>query len=196
MLIRKLVTIAHVLWLLAVAPACAGDVFVITATFPSQGAAQTEAAVRGGWVLDTDVYPNLIANAFAVVRGPFQDVKAAGNQLKFLRSGGGYPGAYVKDAGTPRLPANVGSPGLRPQLLAALLGELSVEVSDQPGGGNPCEPQEPYQEVQVSYVDVTRAIDDKSDTVREGTERRSVEVGAFWVIKRTGEVFRMRQCFE
>ena len=196
MSIRKQITMAQVLWLLVVIPAYAGDFYVITATFPSQSAAQTEAAMRGGWVLDTDVYPNLSPNAFAVVRGPFRDAKAAGDQLTFLRSGGGYRGAYIKDAGTPRLAANVGSPGLRPQLLAALLGELLVEVKDEPGGRNPCEPQEPYQEVQISYVDITRGVDDKSGAVHESTERRNVEVGAFWVIKRTGEVDRMRQCSE
>ena len=40
---------------------------------------------------------------FAVVRGPFMDVKLASDELRFLRSGSGYLGAYIKDAGKPRL---------------------------------------------------------------------------------------------
>jgi len=184
------------LCLLSVAPVCAGDFYVITGAFPSQGAAQTEAALRGGWVLDTDVYPNLTPNTFAVVRGPFPVEADARKELKFLLSGSGYPGAYVKDAGKPRLGGNLGSAALRPQLLAALLGELSVEVTDHPGGGNPCEPQEPYQEVQISFVDLARSMDDKSNKVREEAKRKEVDVGAFRIIKRTGEIDRMRQCFE
>jgi len=189
-------TIVHVLWLLSVAPICAGDFYVITATFPSQGAAQTEAALHGGWVLDTDFYANLTPNTFSVVRGPFSGEVDARKELKFLLSGSGYRGAYVKDAGKPRLGGNLGSTALRPQLLAALLGELSVEVTDRPGGENPCEPQEPYQDVQISFVDVARTIDGSSDKVREEAHRREVEVGAFRIIKRTGEIDRMRQCFE
>jgi hypothetical protein len=189
-------TIACGLWLLAAVPGWAGDVFVVTATFPSQGAAQTEAAVRGGWVLDTDVYPNLGPGKFAVVRGPYPDGNIAVEQLRSLRSGGGYVGAYVKDAGKPRLPVDIGSPSLRPQLLAALLGELSIEVTDHPGGEHPCEPEEPYQAVRLSFVDLTRSVDDKPDSVRVEAERRDVEVGAFWIIRRTGEIDRMRQCYE
>ncbi len=190
------VSMVPLLWLLLTAPVYAGDIYVITATFPSQGAAQTEAALRGGWVLDTDFYPNLTPNTFAVVRGPFPDEKLAGNELKSLRSGGGYPGVYLKDAGKPRLGGNLGSASLRPQLLAALLGELSVEVTDRPGGENPCEPQEPYQEVQISFIDLTRTMDASSNTVREATQRRDVDAAAFWIIKRTGEIDRMRACFE
>jgi hypothetical protein len=193
---RQRTTIVHVLWLLSVAPVCAGDFYVVTATFPSQGVAQTEAALRGGWVLDTDFYSNLTPNTFAVVRGPFTDESVARKELRFLLSGGGYSGGYVKDAGKPRLGGNLGSAPLRPQLLAALLGELSVEVRDHPGGENPCEPQEPYQEVQISFVDLTRKLSDSSNKVQEGTTRRDVDVGAFRIIKRTGEIDRMRQCFE
>ena len=184
------------LWLLTVMPAWAGDVFVITATFPTQGAAQTEAALRGGWVLDTDVYPNLGPGKFAVVRGPYPDGKLAAEQLRVMRSGGGYGGAYVKDAGKPLLPVNIGSASLRPQLFAALLGELSIDVTEHPGGEHPCEPEEPYQDVQISFVDLTRPVDEKSGSVMVEAERRTVEVGAFWIIKRTGEIDRMRRCYE
>lgn len=59
-----------------------------------------------------------------------------------------------------------------------------------------CEPQEPYEEVAISFVDLTRALRGDSDTVQEGTTRREVDVGAFRIIKRTGEIDRMRQCFE
>ncbi len=196
MLKRQRVPIVQMLWLLSVAPVCAGDFYVVTAAFPSQGAAQTEAALRGGWVLDTDFYSNLTPNTFSVVRGPFTDETLARKELRFLLSGGDYSGAYVKDAGKPRLGGNLGSSSLRPQLLAALLGELSVDVKDHPGGGNPCEPPEAYQEVQISFVDLTRTVEDSSNKAREGTQRRVVDVGAFWIIKRTGEIDRMRQCFE
>jgi hypothetical protein len=196
MLKMKWVSMVQVLSVILLTPVCAGDFYVVTATFPSQGAAQTEAALRGGWVLDTDFYPNLTANTFAVVRGPFPVEQLARKELKFLLSGGGYSGAYVKDAGKPRLSGSLGSPSLRPQLLAALLGELSVEVTDHPGGENPCEPQEAYQDVQISFVDLTRKVSDGSDTSRVGTERRDVDVGAFRIIKRTGEIDRMRQCYE
>src|SRR5713226_4838181 len=145
----KRVTMVQVLWLLSVAPVCAGDFYVITATFPSQGAAQSEAALRGGWVLDTDFY---------------------------------------KHAGKPRLGGNLGSPALRPQLLVALLCELSVEVAEHAGGEDPCEPQEPYQEVRISFVDLSRTMDDGSSKAREEAKRRDVDVGAFRIIKRTGEI--------
>ena len=175
-------------------PALADNFFVITGTFQSQAAAQISAAETGGWVLDTDAYNALAPGLFAVVRGPFRSAKAAQSQLSFITSGGGYAGAYVKAGGSPRLPQALATGP--PAVLAAILGELLITVEEHPGASNPCEPQEPYESVSLSYMGVTRKHDAATDTYPPVAERVPIKMGTFSVIKRTGELDRMRACFE
>jgi hypothetical protein len=83
-----------------------------------------------------------------------------------------------------------------PNVLAALLGELSITATDMPGGGNPCEPQEPYQDVSISVMTLDRTYNEKTETDGVKPRRVNLDIGGFWVIKRTGEIERMRVCAE
>jgi hypothetical protein len=175
--------------------AYAGDFFVVTETAKSHRDARTRAAVEGGWVLDTDAYTGLAPGLFAVVRGPYGSKEVAEASLEELKGAKAYKSAYVKDAGSLRLgPAF--AKAVPPKVLAAMLGELSISVTDKRGGSNPCEPQEPYQDVTVSMVTVDRTYDDKTETEGFKPRRVELEIGGFWVIKRTGEIERMRVCAE
>jgi hypothetical protein len=194
-MIVRTVLIAAVVVLWWPEPALANDFFVITDTFKSQQDAQDRAAAVGGWALDTDAYSGLEPERFAVVRGPYASAQVATKSLEQLKKIKTYRSAYVKDAGTLRLPANL-TESVSPKVLAALLGELSITVKDMPGGGNPCEPDEPYQAVSVSVVTLDRT--GSRDSEKEGFKPRRVrlDIGAVRVIKRTGEISRMRLCAE
>jgi hypothetical protein len=191
----KFALLASMVVMSAVSSAHAGDFFVVTDSFKSQRDAQTRAADVGGWVLDTDAYSGLSPSLFAVVRGPYANREVAERRLKELKAIKTYKAAYVKDGGALRV-----APGLArsvsPKVLTALLGELSVEVTDRAGGSNPCEPQEPYQSVSVSVVTVDRTYDKEKGTDGFRPRRVDLDIGGFWVIKRTGEVERMRVCAE
>jgi hypothetical protein len=171
------------------------DFFVVTDTFKTQQDAQVRAASAGGWVLDTDAYSALGPNLFAVVRGPYSTREVAEQRLKELKANKAYKAAYVKDAGVLRLPPTLTN-AVPPKVLAALLGELSVMVTDRPGGANPCEPQEPYQDVSVSVVTLDRKYNETTETEGVTPRRLKLDLGGFWIIKRTGEVERMRVCAE
>jgi len=80
--------------------------------------------------------------------------------------------------------------------LFALLGELSIAVTPRSGGSNPCEPQEPYQQLSVSVVTLDRTYDEKTETDGTKPRRLELDIGGFWVITRTGEIERMRVCAE
>jgi len=177
------------------ARARAADFFVFTDTFKSQQDAQDRAALVGGWVLDTDTYSGLAPNLFAVVRGPYSTRQVADRRLKELKAIKTYKSAYVKEGGAVRI-APALAISVSPRVLAALLGELSVAVTDRPGATNPCEPQEPYQEVTLSVVTLDRTIDAKTDADGFKPRRVTLDIGSFRVIKRTGEVERMRICAE
>jgi len=166
------------------------DHFVITATEDSKDLAQKKAAEKGGWVLDTNLYAALTPNKFSVVRGPFARPGDAQQELKFLQSGKRYPGAYVKDAGEIRISALFGGKST-PTIAAALLGELHVTLTEQPGGGSPCEPQEPYVDVELSFMSLERNADGTGEAVL-----RKIDLGSLTIIKRTGEIEHMRVCWE
>lgn len=191
----KYALFATMIALSATGRAQAADFFVVTDTLKSQQDAQTRAASVGGWVLDTDAYTALAPGLFAVVRGPYSSRQMADQRLKELKVIKTYKTAYVKDAGTLRVPLTVAR-SVQPKVLAALLGELSVVVTDRPRGTNPCEPQEPYQEVSVSVVSLDRTANPKSDLEGFKARRVDLDIGGFWVIKRTGEIERMRLCAE
>jgi hypothetical protein len=173
------------LLVLSIAGTARADFFVVTDTSKSQRDAQVRAAAVGGWVLDTDAYSGLTPSMFAVVRGPYATQKIADKELKELKTIKTYKNAYVKDAGDLRV-APAFAKSVPPKVLTALLGELSVVVKDEPGGTNPCEPQEPYQDVSLSVV----------TTDGDKPRRVDLDVGGFWVIKRTGAIERMRACTE
>jgi hypothetical protein len=166
------------------------DHFVITATEDSKDLAQKQAAEKGGWVLDTNLYAALAPNKYSVVRGPFAKPGDAQQELKLLQSGQRYPGAYVKDAGKIRISALFGGKST-PAIAAALLGELHVTLNERPGGGNPCEPQEPYVDVQLSFMSPERTADGTGEAVR-----RKIDFGSLTIINRTGEIQHMRVCGE
>jgi len=191
----KLVLLASAIVISVAGRTKAADFFVVTDTLKSQQDAQARAALVGGWVLDTDAYTALAPGLFAVVRGPYSSRQVADQQLKELEAIKTYKTAYVKDAGTLRV-APAFARSVPPKVLAALLGELSVVVTDRPGGTNPCEPQEPYQDVAVSVVSLDRTAGLKTETQGLKPRRVNLDIGGLWVIKRTGEVQRMRLCAE
>src|SRR5262245_54468429 len=149
--------------LLATAPALAatGDLFIVLGMEETQSAAQAAAATSGAWVLDTDLYPKLPPNRFAIVQGPFTTGFAARAELAVLKSAG-VEGATVREAGECRLPIGLGNGKVPPSVFTALLGELTVEVEDRPGSTSPCEPQEPYQRVEVRMTGLSPAKGDKA----------------------------------
>ena len=173
---------------IVVSGAARADYFIITATEQSKELAQRTAAQKGGWVLDTNLYSALTPNRYAVVRGPFVKAADAREALTVLHKG--YPGAYMKDAGSIRITTLFGrnSP---PVIAAALLGELSVTLIEKGGGGNPCEPQEPYVDIQLSFVSVEPMGNGNTEPVR-----REIDFGSLTLINRTGEIQHMRVCLE
>ena len=183
-------------WLVAaalLAPATArADWFVVTGADADQHAAQARAATTGGWVLDTDVYPGLSPGWYATVRGPFRSQKDAERALGQVRRW--LPDAYAKDAGAPLVPMLGGN--LDGPVVAALLGELSVDVSRHPGARNPCEPQEPYRELTLTWAGIEPGVDPSTGARVMNPKRQVVPFGGFWVIESTGAIERMRVCLE
>jgi hypothetical protein len=194
--IRLMLFVCLIIFGIGLAQARAGDFYVVTGTFSSQEQAQDRAALTGGWVLGTDLYSKLAPGRFAVVRGPFRNLKEAQVEMTLLKKSGLLGATYVRDAGRPRLPSHIGSSAATPVIIAALLGELAVEVADEAGGTHPCEPQEPYQAVTISYVGVNRHWDAAAGEDKLEPTRKAIDLGGFWVIKRTGEIQRMRICAE
>ena len=180
---------------LALIPTTASaDWFVFTSAGKDQPSAQTAAARNGGWVLDTDFYPGLTGGLYAVVRGPFTNKTAAQTQLDAIKRW--HTDAYIKDAGSPLALPALGSPALDARLMAALLGELSVEVTRHRGAGNPCEPQEPYRAVTLSWTTVGRTYDPATGEIGRAAERQAIDIGGFWILESSGEIDRMRVCME
>jgi hypothetical protein len=147
-----------------------GPFFVIAATFRSKASAQAEARDRGGWVLRTDLYRSLTPGLFAVVHGPYERRADAEAVLEVVRRR--QPEAYVRTAGESILPLALGDPAL----LAALLGEVTTETAEGSPGA-PCAPDEPYTSI--------RMMGPGGDLL-----------GAFQVLRRTGEVRAVRPCAE
>lgn len=179
-----------------VEPVFADDFYVIIGTYKVQKEAQQAAATKGGWVLNTNFYNKLTPNLFAVVRGPFSTKKMADDQLAMLMESGKYRGSYVKNAETINIQVKTGNRAISPQMIAAILGEFRIDVIEHKGGSNPCEPQEPYKGLTFSYVTLARGYDEKKDKLSFNPQDIPIEVGAFWEIKSTGEIDRMRICAE
>ena len=177
-------------------PVFADDFYIIIGTYKLQKEAQQAAATKGGWVLNTNFYDRLTPNLFAVVRGPFTTKKLADHHLAILMKSGKYRGSYVKNAEMINIQVKIGNKALSPQMLAAILGELRIEVTEHKGSSNPCEPQEPYKGLSFSYVTIARGYDEKKEELLFSPQDVPIEVGAFWEIKSTGEINRMRVCAE
>ena len=176
--------------------ACADDFYVITATHKTQKEAQDAAALKGGWVLNTNFYTQLTPDLYAVVRGPYKTQAQADEKLAWLTDGGRYPGSYVKNPGKINIEIKLGDRTLSPQMLAALLGELRIDVSEHNGASHPCEPQAPYKQLSLSYVTIERYYDDAKNEVIFQPKDVELDVGAFREIDKTGEIQRMRICAE
>jgi|GEM_PF-6119972 len=191
------VIIAGVVALLSTA-VCPGDAhadwFVFTSAGKDQASAQATAATNGGWVLDTDFYPALTPGLYAVVRGPFAGKGQAQAQLDSLKQW--HKGAYLKDAAAPLALPALGSAALDARLMAALLGEMAVEVTRHKGADNPCEPQEPYRAVALSWTSIERVYDPASGDISIGASKQTIDMGGFWIIESTGAFSRMRVCME
>ncbi len=159
-------------------PSAEGPYFIYLGSFTSKGAAQAQARVLDGWVLRTDLYRGLTPGFFAVVRGPFrtrEDAEAALPRARAVQ-----PEALVRHAGPPALPPALGDAGL----LAAVLGDLTVAVSDSVATRNPCAPNEPHLTVLVGFA---------SELVPQRGDRPAA---GFWLLERTGEVVPIRVCGE
>lgn len=174
----------------------ADDFYVITGTFKTQSEAQQVAATKGGWVLNTNFYNQLTPGVFAVVRGPYRSKGEADTQLSELERFAIFAGSYVRNAGNINIEIKIGNKELSPQMLAALLGELRIDVSENAGGNGPCEPQEPYKAISLSYVTVERASDMKNGKVTDRPKDVKLDIGGLWQLKRSGAVDRMRICTE
>lgn len=183
-------------FILLPSPAFADDFYVITGTYRTQKEAQQIAANKGGWVLNTNFYSQLAPDLYVVARGPFRTKAEADKVLAVLMKGGRYPGSYVKNAGTITIEVKIGNKAISPQMIAALLGEIRIEVREDKGGEHPCEPQEPYKDLTLSHVTIERAFDEKKDQTIFKAQEVELEVGAFREIKRTGQIERMRVCAE
>lgn len=177
-------------------PAFADDFYIIIGTYKVQKEAQQAAATKDGWVLNTNFYDQLTPNLFAVVRGPFTAKKLAEQNLAMLMESDKYRGSYVKNAGTINIQVKIGNKAISPQMLAAIFGELRIDITEHKGGSNPCEPQEPYKGLTFSYVTLAREYDEKQGKLSFNPQDNPIDVGAFWEIKSTGEIDRMRICAE
>lgn len=153
----------------------AGDHFVYLGSFNAKPAAQAQARRLGGWVLRSDLYQDLTPGFFAVVRGPFRTRTEADSVLALIQPA--QPDAYVRHAGRPVMPATLGEPAL----LAAVLGDLTVVVTDSIDIATTCAPSEPYMTVVVGFTEA-----------QDGGENASAS--GYWMIERTGEVMPIRVC--
>lgn len=154
-----------------------GPFFVYTGSFREKPAAQRHARTHGGWVLRTDLYRGLTPGFFAVVHGPFDRRADAEAALRGVREA--QPEAFVRAAGASTLPAALGDPAL----LAALLGELTATVRDEPDPALPCRPAERHTTVylgaapeQAGIAADRRVLGDRADG--RGAARSSVPVAA------------------
>jgi len=180
-----------IFFLLGSTSALASDYYVVTNSFRSQQKAQKTAALKGGWVLNTNLYDNLQPNYFAVVRGPFHAKREAKKVLKFLKGGENYKSAYIKNAGELIISEKISGTNIKPVIIAAMLGEIKIEIKKHRGGNGACVPQEPYNEIELSFISLNRSMSGKFTSVK-----RRVNIGGFWQIIRTGQIERMRVCAE
>jgi hypothetical protein len=81
-------------------------------------------------------------------------------------------------------------------MIAALLGEILIKVGESKGGSHPCEPQEPYEQLTLSYITVVRKWDDKNQRALDQPKAVPIDVGAFRQIKSSGQIEHMRICVE
>jgi len=171
------------------------DFYVITGSHKTQAQAQQESVVKGGWVLNTNFYKQLTPNLYAVVRGPFKTKDAANEKLNELKTDG-HPDSYVKNAGEIQIEAKIANQAVSPQLLAALLGELRIEVTEAKGGEDPCVPIEPYKRLALSYSILDRNYDVENDKETYTPKEVPLDIGTLWQLKQSGEIEHMRVCAE
>ncbi len=159
--------------------ALAGDWYVITATTSTQEQAWTAAAELGGWTLDHDLYDGLKPEKWSVVHGPYSKPASAKKALRLLQRERGYEQAYIKEAGNLLLPAPIGTTGVPPIALVALLGELEVRAVARDAGEGPCAPDQPYWDISLSVRDVRGKVSEPQELD---------QLGVISVLRETGEV--------
>ena len=165
----------------------ASDFYVITSSHKNQAEAQKTAVTQGGWILNTDFYNKLTPHLFAVVRGPFKTKLEAEDVLKTLHSNADFKDSYVSDAGTIQIDLKIKNKNISPHIIAALLGELVIDITEEQGGENPCLPQEPYKNLTLGYYE---------SLPNTGIVLKQLDIGGFWQLKQTGEIERMHRCLE
>lgn len=170
----------------------AGDYYVITHTLNNQKEAQETAALRGGWVLNTNLYSDLKKDLFAVVRGPYSTYDSAKSQLDDISEGGDYAGSYVKDAGNLLITKEMIGKAVDPVIIAMLLGEVRIDIKHEDGSDHPCEPSKPYDNISLNYMSV--GINGADGDLE--TEEITLDFGQSARISETGELERMRRCLE
>ncbi|EIJ36903.1 hypothetical protein [Thiothrix nivea] len=189
MLIKLIKTIAL---LLLSGHVMAGDYYVITNTLSNQKEAQEKAALRGGWVLNTNLYSDLKKDLFAVVHGPFSTYDSAKNQLDEISEIGDYADSYVKDAGNLLITKEMSGKSVDPVIIAMLLGEVRIDIKHEQGSDHPCEPSKPYDDITLNYMSLgINAADGAPET-----EEITLDFGQSARISETGELERMRRCLE
>ncbi len=154
-----------------------GAFLVYMGSFSTKQAAQNHSSEFGGWVLRTDLYSGLTPGFYAAVIGPFReraDAEAALQDVLPIQ-----PDALVRTAGPAMLPIGLGDPGL----LAAVLGELKVVVTDDSTLVNPCAPDESFVTILVGFAESILG-------------EENAPLGGFWMVERTGEVIPIRGCEE
>jgi hypothetical protein len=171
-----------------------GDYFIFTHTFNEQQQAQKTAVINGGWVLNTSFYSKLTPNLFAVVKGPFKTkINAQKNFHKENKD------AYIKNAGEIELNKGLLAAKISPQILVALLSEMNVSITEvkQKSEYHPCEPQEPYFDINVNFYSIKKNWNEGTKTETfDDIEEKFVDFGGFWSIINSGEIDRLRICAE
>lgn len=175
--------------------------FVVTALESSKTEAQALAAVEGGWVLNTNLYRGLPSDLFAVVRGPFQREQSAASRAAELSSHSTWADAYVQAVGAPSevllAVAEAFGRDLPLQAVAALVGEVDLDLVRNPGGSTACEFEEPHFELQLTVARSVLQLDPENDArFLRVAERKSLDSLGLYLVEKTGVVDALRQCRE
>ena len=173
--------------------------FIVIGSFPDSDSAQDRAAVTGGWVLRTDLYSGLEPGAFLVVRrGPYNSEQEAEAAREAMTKYGAWSAARVVSGGGPSNHLKAIAGDVPPEVVAALLGELRIGLTEHVPDGGLCAPDEPYQSISLSYKSYARqpVEDGLPGETRNVPWERPLDIGHFTRVVRSGELSRLRVCRE